>query len=532
MIHRLRWKVFVGVMLISVACGLLSLWSPLWLWPLVALLPVLGLGLWDVLQTRHSVLRNHPILGHFRFALEDVGPELHQYFVESNTSGRPFDRDQRSLAYQRAKGVVDEKPFGTELDVYERGYLWINHSIAARVPMAEAPARLRVEIGGDQCAAPYSASILNVSAMSFGSLGRAAIEALNRGARLGGFAHDTGEGGISVHHRKHGGDLIWQIGSGYFGCRTSEGRFDPERFEREARSDQVKMIEVKLSQGAKPGHGGILPGRKVTPEIAKARGVPEGRSCISPPFHSAFDGPAGLLNFLARLRELSGGKPVGFKLCIGHPSEFLGICKAMLETGVLPDFVVVDGSEGGTGAGPIELTDHGGTPLREGLVFAHNALVGVGLRDRIKLGASGKLLSGFDAAVALGLGADWINAGRGFMLALGCIQAQRCHTNQCPVGVTTQSTWLQRGLVVEEKAERVRNFHHETVTALAELAAAAGLESPHDFAAHHFLERFGPGDIRALDRVHRGVEGGCLKDGNAPSPLRELWARADSARFA
>jgi glutamate synthase domain-containing protein 2 len=531
-VQRIQWKVLAAVAAAGAVCGLLATTDPRWLWALVVLLPALGVGLWDILQTRHSVLRNHPILGHFRFLLEDLGPELHQYFVESNTDGEPYDRDQRSLAYQRSKGVVDEKPFGTELDVYGPGFLWINHSIAAKSPQPEAATQLRLEIGGDRCQAPYSASILNISAMSFGALGGSAIRALNEGARLGGFAHDTGEGGISPYHREPGGDLIWEIGSGYFGCRQPDGRFDPDRFTEAARSEQVKMIQVKLSQGAKPGHGGILPGRKVTPEIAAARGVPLGRDCISPPAHSAFATPIELLEFLGQLRSLSGGKPVGFKLCIGHPAEFLGICKGMLETELLPDFIVIDGSEGGTGAGPIELTDHGGTPLREGLVFAHNALLGCGLRERVKLGASGKLLTGFDIGVALALGADWANVARGFMFALGCIQAQRCHTNQCPVGVTTHDRWLQRGLVVSEKAERVRRFHHHTVSALAELAAAAGLATARDFEPHHFFQRFGPGDVRSLADVHPFVEPDALSAGTAPPSLQEPWVRTDPRRFA
>jgi Conserved region in glutamate synthase len=531
MAHRIRWKIFVALALAAGGCAIVGVWERAWWWPLLVLAPLLLLGLWDVLQTRHSVLRNHPIIGHLRFLLEDLGPELHQYFVEDNTDGRPFDRDARSLAYARAKGVIDEKPFGTELDVYAPSYLWINHSVAAKPPMPDAPAQLRVAIGGAHGEAAYAASIYNISAMSFGSLGAAAIQALNEGARLGGFAHDTGEGGISAYHRKPGGDLIWEIGSGYFGCRREDGHFDVDKFEEAARTEQVKLVEVKLSQGAKPGHGGILPGRKVTAEIAAARGVPIGQTCVSPPAHSAFGTPIELLEFLEQLRGRSGGKPVGFKLCIGHPSEFLGICKAMLETGLVPDFIVVDGGEGGTGAGPIELSDHAGTPLREGLRFAHDALVGAGLRESIKLGASGKLLTAFDIAEVLALGADWANAARGFMFALGCIQAQRCHTNECPVGVTTQDPGLQRGLVVADKAVRVRNFHHHTVTTLAELAASAGLANAHEFAPHQFYQRFGPGDIRPLDRVFPGVPAGCLRDGSPPEPLRALWARADAGRF-
>jgi len=531
LIHRLQWKILGLVAVATVGCLGLAAIDPRWLWPLVLLGPALAVGVWDVAQTQHALLRNHPIVGHFRYLLEDVGPELHQYFVESNTDGEPFDRDQRSKAYQRAKGALDEKPFGTEIDVYAPGYVWLSHSIRAQVPQADAGRTLRVRIGGARCAAPYDASILNISAMSFGALGAAAVRALNEGARRGGFAHDTGEGGISVHHREPGGDLIWEIGSGYFGCRREDGSFDPDRFIEQARSAQVKMIEVKLSQGAKPGHGGVLPGRKVTREIAAARGVPVGRTCISPPAHSAFATPVGLLEFLERLREGSGGKPVGFKLCVGHPSEYLGIVKAMHETGLGPDFIVIDGGEGGTGAGPIELTDHGGMPLRDGLVLAHRALVGADLRDRVKLGASGKLIDAFDIAIALGLGADWANNARGFMFALGCIQAQRCHTNECPVGVTTHSPWLQRGLLVEEKSERVRRFHHETVKSLAELAGAVGLASAHEFAPSHFVQRFGPADARPLDEVYPPLAPGSLLDGSAPPALQALWQRADAQSF-
>jgi len=530
-IHRLRWKVFAAVITATAVCALVATLDARWLYPLAVLLPIGALGLWDVLQTRHSVLRNHPILGHVRFLFEDVGPELHQYFVEANTEGRPFDRDSRSIAYERSKDVMDEKPFGTELDVYAPGYTWLAHSIAAKAPMENAARRLRVSVGGPRCTAPYSASILNVSAMSFGSLGAAAVEALNAGARLGGFAQDTGEGGISAYHRAHGGDLVWEIGSGYFGCRTSEGRFDPDRFAASARSAQVKMVEVKLSQGAKPGHGGILPGRKVTAEIASARGVREGEDCVSPPAHSAFSTPIELLSFVDTLRALSGGKPAGFKLCIGNPIEFLSICKAMLETELLPDFIVIDGGEGGTGAGPIELSDHAGMPLRDGLTFARNTLVGTGLRDRIAIGASGKLLSAFEIAVALALGADWANAARPFMFALGCIQAQRCHTNACPVGVTTHDPGLQRGLVVADKATRVHNFHRHTVQALAELAGSAGLEAAHDFAPRHFFQRIGPNDVRPLDRTHRLIEPGSLVRGDAPEEWRDMWSLADAKRF-
>jgi len=530
-IDRIRRKVFFAVIAGCAACLALALHDGAWLWGAAGLAPLVGLGIYDVLQTRHAVLRNFPLLGHLRYLLEDLGPELNQYFVEGDLNGRPFNRDQRSLVYQRAKSVIDETPFGTQLDVYSAEYQWMNHSIAPREKLADAARALRIWIGGEHCAQPYSASVFNVSAMSFGSLGAPAIRALNLGAKRGGFAHDTGEGGISPYHREAGGDLIWEIGTGYFGCRTPDGVFDPERFAQVARSEQVKMIELKLSQGAKPGKGGILPARKVTPEIAGARGVPVGRDCISPPRHAGFSTPRGLLEFLARLRELSGGKPVGFKLCVGHPSEVLGICKAMLDSGIRPDFIVVDGGEGGTGAAPVEFTDHVGAPLREGLVLLQNALVGCGLREDIRIGASGKLLSGFDIACAMALGADWANSARGFMLALGCLQSLRCHTNQCPTGVATQDPSLQRGLVVEDKAQRVRSYHHHTVEAIASLVAAAGLDHPRELRPSNVLLRTRAGEVRSLDQVYGFLAKGELVDGGGPGWLRRAWRAASSDAF-
>ncbi len=436
-------------------------------------------GVWDMLQTRHSLRRNYPILANFRFGLEKIRPEIRQYFLESDTDGTPYNRSKRAVAYQRAKGALDKRPFGTMQEVYGPYFEWINHSIAPR------PAKghdFRVTIGGAQCSHPYSISLFNVSAMSFGALSANAIRALNKGAKLGGFAHDTGEGGYSRYHKEFGGDIIWEIGSGYFGCRNEDGTFSPERFAAEASNPQVKMIEIKMSQGAKPGHGGVLPGAKVSAEISAARGVPEGVDCVSPASHSAFSTPLEMVRFIALLRELSDGKPVGFKLCIGHPWEFMAICKAMLQTGIYADFVVVDGTEGGTGAAPLEFVDHVGTPLREGLVFVQNCLVGTGLRDKIRLGAAGRIVTGFDMARILALGADWCNAARGFMFALGCIQSQSCHTDRCPTGVATQNQFRQRALVVPDKAERVRNFHDSTLEALGDLVGASGLSHPSDLS--------------------------------------------------
>ena len=418
--------------------------------------------------------------------------------------------------YQRAKGDPDNRPFGTHLDVGARGYEWVNHSMApTQLPSHD----FRVWIGGSPgapspsvapCTQPYEASVFNISAMSFGSLSANAILALNKGAKAGGFAHDTGEGSISQHHRVHGGDLIWEIGSGYFGCRNPDGTFSEERFTANAIDPQVKMIEVKLSQGAKPGHGGILPGAKVTAEIAAARGVAEGEACISPAQHSAFSTPVEMMQFIGRLRTLSGGKPTGFKFCLGHPWEWFAIVKAMQVTGITPDFIVVDGAEGGTGAAPVEFTDHVGAPLQEGLLLVHNTLVGVNLRDRVRIGCAGKVISAFDIARMMALGADWCNAGRGFMMALGCIQAQTCHTGHCPTGVTTQDPVRQQALVVPDKATRVAQFHHSTLHALQELVQAAGLRHPQDITAHHIVRRITDTEVRLLSNLITRIQPGAL----------------------
>ena len=487
-------------------------------------------GLWDLLQTRQSIRRNYPILAHLRFLLEYVRPEIRQYFLETDQEQTPFSRAQRSLVYQRAKGQVDKRPFGTQLDTYANNYEWINHSMA---PLHLNTHDFRVLIGGEHCTQPYSCSVFNISAMSFGALSANAILALNRGAKLGGFAHDTGEGSISRYHREHGGDLIWEIGSGYFGCRNADGSFSPEKFSAAARDPQVKMIELKLSQGAKPGHGGVLPGSKVSTEIAAARGVEPGVDCISPAAHSAFSTPIELLRFLSLLRELSGGKPVGFKFCLGHPWEFFAICKAMLETGLTPDYIVVDGAEGGTGAAPVEFTDHVGTPLQEALLLVHNTLVGLRLRDRVRLGAGGKIVSAFDIARTLALGADWCNSARGFMFALGCLQAQTCHTGNCPTGVTTQDPLRQRALVVPDKAQRVHNFHRETLKALAELTGAAGLAHPGLLRPQHIVRRISVNEVRLVSNIVNFLQPGDLLENRAHHPVYEtFWKMASSQSFA
>ncbi len=493
-------------------------------------------GWHDLRQQPRAVLRNYPVIGHLRFLLEFIRPELRQYFLESDREAVPFSRQQRSLVYQRAKGEPDKRPFGTQMDVGAQGYEWINHSIA---PTEIAGHDFRITIGAAPgCTQPYSASVFNISAMSFGALSANAILALNAGAKAGGFAHDTGEGSISRHHREHGGDLIWEIGSGYFGCRHDDGSFSEQRFAENARDPQVKLIELKLSQGAKPGHGGVLPGAKVTPEIAAARGVPAGVDCVSPARHSAFATPVEMLQFLERLRVLSGGKPVGFKLCIGHPWEWFAIAKAMRETGLLPDFIVIDGAEGGTGAAPLEFTDHVGAPLQEGLLLVHNTLTGLGLRERIKLGCAGKVVSAFDIARLMALGADWCNAARGFMFALGCIQAQNCHTGHCPTGVTTQDPLRQRALVVPSKAERVRQFHDNTLKALKELVQAAGLGHPREISAAHIVRRVADHEVKLLANLLPFVKPGALlaaERGEADWPhqvFRLYWPRASAQSFA
>lgn len=489
------------------------------------------LGCWDLFQTRHSVLRNYPIIGHVRWMVEMIRPEIRQYLLESDTDASPFSREQRSIVYRRAKEDPSDHPFGTIRDVYAADYEFIQHSLT---PAAVAdPASFRITIGNDQCAQPYSASVFNISAMSFGALSANAIRALNKGAAQGGFYHDTGEGSLSPYHREYGGDVVWQIASGYFGCRDEQGRFDPDRFAAQAASPQVRMIELKLSQGAKPGHGGVLPARKVTREIAETRGVPVGVDCISPSRHSAFNTPLEMMAFLQQLRTLSGGKPVGFKLCIGLPWEFMAIVKAMLASGVTPDFIVVDGGEGGTGAAPVEFSDHIGVPMREGLLFVHNTLVGAGLRDQVKIGVAGRLISAFDLAAVLAIGADWVNAARGYMFALGCIQSMSCHTNRCPAGVATQDPRRSRALVVPDKAERVWRYHERTVHALADMLAAAGLTHPDELQPHHLVHRVNSTEIRQFDRMHYFAQPHDLVNGDSASTFYlDNWKRAQAGSFA
>jgi glutamate synthase domain-containing protein 2 len=523
-----RQVVIGGQWVLALGVGALAfLVSPWWWIAAVVLLCVAVVGVFDLVQRRHSVLRNYPVIGHLRYLLERLRPELQQYFVERNYDGRPFDRDVRSIVYERAKGTDAEEPFGTERDVYSEGYEFLVHSMA---PVAEPDTVPRVRIGGPDCTRPYDMALLNVSAMSFGSLSANAILALNTGAARGGFAHDTGEGGLSEYHLRPGGDLVWEIGTGYFGCRTRDGGFDEPEFKDKAAQDAVKCVSLKLSQGAKPGIGGVLPGAKVNAEIAKVRDVPQGQTVISPPYHRVFATPRELVGFVARMRELAGGKPVGFKLCLGSRRQFLAVCKAMLAENSTPDFIVVDGAEGGTGAAPLEFADHVGSPLAEGLITVHNALVGAGLRDRIRLGASGKVATGADMVKRMVQGADYTNAARAMMFAVGCIQAQRCHTNTCPVGVTTQDPRRARALDVGDKSERVHRFQRATVASAVKIMASMGVRHPSELRPHLLRRRLGPHEVRSYAELYTWLDAGELVADPPPSWAPD-WSAADPDRF-
>lgn len=487
------------------------------------------LGVYDLIQRRHSLWRNYPVLARLRWLAEELHPFLRSYIVESDTEGRPFNREDRAMVYRRSKDVSSVEPFGSQLDIDKPPYEWLSHSIVARHGLDEDP---RVLVGASGTPKPYSASVLNISAMSFGSLGPHAIEALNRGAAKGGFYHDTGEGGVSRYHKAGGGDLVWELGSGYFGCRAKDGSFDPERFKDVAASDQIKMIEIKLSQGAKPGHGGVLPGAKVTPEIAEARGIPVGQTCFSPPAHTAFSTPNQMMEWVAQLRDMSGGKPVGMKLCVGNRWEVLAICKAILGTGIKPDFIVVDGAEGGSGAAPAEFMDHVGAPLRQGLVLVRNALVGCGLKDEIRLAASGKQISAFNMAASMALGADWINTARGFMFSLGCIQSLNCHNNKCPTGIATTDPSRQRGLVVSDKAERVYNFHRNTLKALMEVVGATGCSHPSEMTPRHVMHRLTQDLAAPGHRAYQLLETGALLADPGATHLAREWELAQADTFS
>lgn len=508
-------------------------------WPLSyalsALFVVLFLmGLQDVLQTKRAVRRNYPLTGRIRYGLEYIRPEIRQYFIESDQEKIPFSRNQRAMVYARSKVQNDKRGFGSIDDLYDPAAEWIIHSMS---PVSGVDYKtFRITVGERQCAQPVSLCVFNISGMSFGALSPNAVRALNKGAAKGAFAQNTGEGSVSIHHKANGGDLIWQIGSGYFGCRTPDGQFDPDKFAKQASDPQIKMIEIKLSQGAKPGHGGVLPAAKVSEEIANARGVPLGHDCVSPAQHSAFNSPLTLIQFLAQLRSLSGGKPVGIKLCVGDPQEWFALVKAMLELDQTPDFVVVDGAEGGTGAAPVEFADHMGMPLRDGLQIVHNSLVGAGLRDRIKIGASGKVISAFDLARNMALGADWCNSARGFMFALGCIQSRSCHTDHCPTGVATQDPVRQKALVVTDKAERVYYYHLNTLHTLADLIGAAGLTHPSQLTADRIMVRDRLGHSKTLSASLDLVPKGALLQSHEQvaqlcEPYASLWPAASPQHF-
>ena len=526
----MRQNFVIAAIAISVAILALSLLSEYWLYAFLVVGPIIALGVYDMFQEKHSILRLYPVLGHFRYMLESVRPEIQQYFVESDTGGTPISREFRSLIYQRAKGERDTRPFGTIFDVDRPGYEWLNHSLQ---PKHHSEVDPRVKFGGPDCTKPYLSSPLNISAMSYGALSKNAIMALNKGAKLGGFSHNTGEGSMSPYHLKYGGDIVWQIGTGYFGCRDDSGNFNPETFRENASKEVVKMIEIKLSQGAKPGHGGILPAAKVTEEISKIRHVPMGADVISPPSHSAFSTPKELLLFVKELRELSDGKPIGFKLCIGRKDEFLAICKAMVETGITPDFITVDGGEGGTGAAPTEMTNSVGTPIRDALIFVNNALLGIGVRDKVRIIASGKMFSAFHIVRALALGADAVNSARSFMLSLGCIQARTCNTDHCPTGIATQNPSRNNAIVVTSKADRVANFQRETVTNLMELVGAAGLDSIEQLEPKHINRRIQGTDVKTYAQLYPTISNGCLLDEQLiPSSWEYDWNEASAETWS
>ena len=468
-------------------------------WSFVLILPLLALGFHNAFQTKRAILRNYPLLGMLRYFFEEIRPEIQQYFVENDTDGAPFSRELRSVVYQRAKRQRDTVPFGTQRDLYQAGAEWVQHSLR---PYHIDPKSLRVQIGNFQCKQPYSASIFNVSAMSYGSLSQQAIRSLNGGAKLGGFYHNTGEGGVTPHHLDPGGDVVWQIGTGYFSCRHLDGTFDPEKFRKRSSHPNIKMIEIKLSQGAKPSHGGILPAAKVTQEIADIRGVEVGKDVNSPPAHSRFSNAEGLIKFVAELRELSEGKPVGFKLCIGNPAEFVSICRAMKKLETYPDFITVDGAEGGTGAAPLEFTNSIGVPWIEGLTLVRDTLEMMDLKKHVRIITSGKVVTGFNLFKALALGADVVNSARGMMLALGCIQARRCNTNACPTGVATNDPGLSVGLVIADKTVRVANYQIGTVHAFAELMGACGIATTADIRRSHIFRRMESGQVLDFETLY------------------------------
>lgn len=448
-------------------------------------LSVLAIVIYDTLQNKHALRKNFPLVGRMRYLFESIRPEIRQYFFEGELDGKPFNRRQRSIVYQRAKNDKQTISFGMQDDPNRIGYEWAAHSV---YPTQANPSTFRVTVGGKSCIQPYSASILNIGAMSYGALSKTAISSLNIGAQIGHFAHNTGEGGISEFHLQ-GGDLIWQIGTGYFGCRDNDGNFDAELFRQKSAFPQVKMIEIKLSQGAKPGHGGLLPAHKNTPEIAKIRNIKPHTTVHSPSAHTAFGNAKELLLFIQSLRELSGGKPIGFKICIGRKEEFRDIAIQMSNTGIIPDFITVDGAEGGTGAAPLEFIDYMGMALSDALVFVNQTLKDYGVRKEIKLIASGKVITAFDMAKNFALGADMLYSARGMMFGLGCIQALQCDSGKCPVGIATQDKALYKGIDITDKSHRIANFHKNTLVSLADFMGACGFKHVQDITPAAFFRR-------------------------------------------
>ncbi|MBX2930387.1 MAG: FMN-binding glutamate synthase family protein [Chitinophagaceae bacterium] len=522
---RKQFVIFSSLLLI-VALALSIFLNKNWSVLFVIILVLTIMGYQDMVQKKHAIRRIYPLFGRLRYVLEELRPKMYQYFIESDIDGKPISRVDRSTIYQRAKKELETIPFGTQLDVYAEGYEWMCHSASPKAfeTLNQNP---RVVFGNKDCKQPYSASIFNVSAMSFGSLSAQAVEAMNGGAKIGGFAQNTGEGGISPYHLKHGGDLIWQIGTGYFGCRDEQGNFNPTLFAEKSQQSNVKMIELKISQGAKPGHGGILPASKNTEEIAKIRHVQPHTKIASPPFHSAFNTPLEMIQFIQQLRELSGGKPVGFKLCIGHKAEFISICNAMVHLDIYPDFITVDGGEGGTGAAPQEFSNYLGAPMIDGLAFVHNILNGLDIRKHIKIIAAGKITSAFHIARAMALGADTCNSARAMMMAIGCIQALLCNTNRCPTGIATQDPKLTVGIDVADKKIRMANYHSGTIKNFVELLGASGLDDIKNITRSHIYRRVSLNQMQTYEEIFPSVEVGSLLKGNIPEKYQWDFAHAN-----
>lgn len=525
MARRIFWIVSL---ICIITLGVLGGFWPYVLLGFILVGPLFLIGLYDVLQRDDNILRNYPVVGHLRYLALKVRPEIHQYFIAGEQESRPFNWEIRQHITFYAHNLNSYHPFGTVHNIHAMDYDNTEHSMIVKdVPEEE----FRVLVGGDQCSKPYLASRINISAMSYGALSQTAVEAFNRAAKLGNFAQNTGEGGLSKYHLEPGGDIIFQVGTGYFSCRTKDGKFDPERFKACAVHEQVKMIELKISQGAKPSHGGVLPGVKVSKEIAAVRLVEPFVDCISPPMHSAFSTPIGMMEFIQKLRELSGGKPVGFKICIGKFHEFLAIIKAMLQTKILPDFITIDGAEGGTGAAPLEFTNYIGTPLDDALIFAHNALVGTGLRDKIRLIASGKMTNGFDMLSKAALGADMFNMARSMMFSLGCVQSRRCHNNTCPTGITTQNPALYYAVVPHKKAPEIVSYYERTKKRFLLILGACGLEKFSNISPDLIRRRIDVNTTKTYGEIYHYLQPNELLEKPEQTPYAASWARAQAEIF-